>query len=572
MDTKENEKQLTGYPSIDKLWLKYYSKEKITAKISDESLYDYMVSCNKQHLDNVAINYFGNKITYRNFIDKINLCANALIKHEVNKGDIVSLCMLATPEVLILVYAINLIGAVSNFLILNSTEEEMRKQIIRTQSKIIFTSNLAFEKIESASKETVVEKIVNIPVSASMPTFMKAMVNLKQKINNKITWKKFLESGNNKEPIKSTGKGDDLAVIEYTSGTTGESKGVMLTNQSINYSVLNYKEDGVFEFKCGKKFLCIVPPFLAFGLITSMLVPLCIGIELILIPNPDPEETGKNIIKYKPNYFLGGPLHIENLVSNTQIAEMDLSFLEIVAYGGDKKSGQWENEISEFLIAHGVKNELMNGYGLTETGGCFCTTNCKTKLMIPFSHNNIKVCDIDNGNELQYGQEGEIYLSGPTLFKGYYKNSDETAGAILEKNGIRWFKTGDLGVINETGEIKITGRIKRVLWAADESNVIYRVYPMKIEEVINSLNTVEKCGVVGLYNDEKGYLPIAFVILRSKELNHKEVEKDIVDICKNNLSSVHQPYKIIFLDELPITRAGKVDFFKLEELAKKFKL
>lgn len=186
--------------------------------------------------------------------------------------------------------------------------------------------------------------------------------------------------------------------------------------------------------------------------------------------------------------------------------------------------------------------------------------------MIPLARNNVRVCDLDTGEELPFGQEGEIFFSSPSLMTEYFQNSSETADAICEKNGIRWLRTGDLGYVSENGGFHITGRIKRIFWAVGSDNVPFRVYPMEIERVLCTHPSVKTCAVVGLANGERGYLPIAYVVLKDS-VQGNGIEKDLAELCARELHSNAQPYDYRFVAKLPTTSAGKVDFRALERMA-----
>ena len=192
-----NEKELTGYPSIDKPWLKYYSEEAINAPLPDCSMYEYLYDCNKDYLGNTALNYFGRKITYKKLFENIDTVAAALQANGVKKGDIVSVCTLTAPETIYLLYAINKVGAVSNWLGLTSPVQDLHNQLESTDSKLVFVVEMVYDQIVEAAKGTKVEKIVSVPIEYSMPTAIKAAASLKSKhpvLNDiSIKWKSFME-------------------------------------------------------------------------------------------------------------------------------------------------------------------------------------------------------------------------------------------------------------------------------------------------------------------------------------------------------------------------------------------
>ena len=532
-----------------------------------------MIDCTNDRLDCTALCYFDKRITHREFRQRIAVCAGALAAHGVKKGDIVSVCILTMPETLVLLYAINYIGAVCNFLVLNDTEQEMHDKLVLTKSRLLFTVDLAAEKVTKATEGSDVKEIVCIPLASSMPPMVAIGARLKNKIivpDGLIRYKEFLKDGKGITPSVALVDSHDMAVLEYTSGTTGKSKGVMLSNQAINTVSFHYKNSStVFVFQPGEKFLCIVPPFLSIGLVTTLLMPLCVGFELILIPNSDPTQTASNLRKYRPNHFCGGPLHVNNIINDPVIDSMDLSFLSTVAYGGEKCDTNWEQKVSEFFYSHGMKHMLVNGYGLTETAASFCTSTHKTDFMIPFFKNNVMIRDVDTDEALPFEKEGEICVSGPSVMQGYYKRQEATNELMFEQDGIHWMRTGDLGMVTADGAFRVTGRLKRIFWVRAEDNNIYRIYPMAIEEVICRCPGVAHCGVVGMKNQEKGYMPVAFVVPENQGIDQNELQQEIITLTKQELNSVSQPYAIYFLENLPTTRADKVDFQKLEEMVMK---
>ena len=557
------EKELTGYPSIDKPWLKYYSEEALRAKVPECSMYEYMMSRNKESLSDTAINYFGKKITYGQLDEQITKCVKALEGMGIGQGDVVSLNMLSMPETVYLLYAINRLGAICNFLVVNGTIEEMRKQIKTTNSRLVISVDVVADK---ALKAVGADKIpvVIVKLSSSMPVSMSLFKT--KKVTGGMKWTTFIKQGESVGCNYSPAGLDDTAVIEYTSGTTGESKGVLLSNGAGNALAFQYiQTKGLLEFQRKQKFLCIVPPFLSVGLFVALHMPLCGGMEVILSPDSIPEHFVNNLLKYKPNHFICSPLHINNMLLDHRVDKTDLSFIVTASYGGDGANAEWEQTVTDFLHRHGCKYGLIKGYGLTEMASTFGTKGHLTEGMIPLVKNNIKVLDLDSGEELPYGMEGEICVSGPSMMKGYLIHEEETAELIWNENGIRWMRTGDLGCVSEDGCFHITGRIKRILWTLGEDGIITRVYPMKIEEVIAEHSDVKKCAVVGIPNGKKGYLTKAYVISGCSD--EENLRQEIWELCSRKLPQNSQPTEIKFVNELPVTSAGKVDYRELENRA-----
>lgn len=567
------QKKLTGYPSIDKPWLKYYSEEAINAPLPEGSLYEYMTHCNIGREQEVALIYFGKRITHRQLQENIDRCSKALVSCGVKKGDHISLCLLTVPEAAYMLYAVNKIGAVCNFLVLNASEHDLHEQIAACKSKLVVAMDMVIGRIVAASKGTDVERIVSLSVAESMPFPMSVLLRIKSKnkeSSQKVCpWKTFLRNGESSVVPDVKVEADEPAIIEYTGGTTGLPKGVLISNRASNSFSLNHSSaDTVLFFKKGQRYLDILPPFYAYGIFSGMHMPLCVGMENVLAPDPSPKVFPKILMKYRPNHFSCGSMHIDSMLNSPKLQNADLSFIQTAAFGGDKASHEWEEQATKFLKAHGSPYGLSNGYGMTETCGAFCLTTHKVRKMIPYVKNNIKIIDIDTGKELQYGEEGEVCVSGPTLMLGYCNHPQETADAIWEENGIRWMHTGDLGYVTEDGALTISGRIKRIFYSVGDDQITYRVYPMQIESVLSKHHSVKGCSVVGRKDRDRGYVPIAFVVLDGSE-SQKDVLDQLKALCKELLPENAIPYEFRFVESLPLTPVGKVDYRTLEKIAEK---
>lgn len=568
---KENmtERNLTGFPSIDRPWLKYYSEEALNAPLPEGSMYDYMTACNAGRMDETALNYFGRKITHRQLQTEIDRCARALIASGVKPGDAVSLCMLAMPEMIYLLYAVNKIGAIANFLVMSATQQELRGQLAVTGSKLVIALDMAMPQIKEAAGNST--RVISVSLAQSMPLPAAIVYRLKAKQSRAeaVAWREFLASGDQVSlPSCVTGK-ETPAVIEYTGGTTGKAKGVLVSNGAANAIAFQYRvSNNILDFEPGQRFLNILPPFLAYGIFLGGHMALCTGLEEVLCPDPTPAHFPAQFMRYRPNHFSGGPLHIEALMKSKKVRQMNLSFLRVAAYGGDAMSQEWEQTATQFLIAHHSPYGLLKGYGMTETAATLCFSTNRVPEMIPLPRNNIKVLDIDTGKELGYDQDGEICVTSPTLMIGYYKNEDATKEIIFEENGVRWLRTGDLGHITPEGYFHLTGRIKRIFWGIGPDNTPYRIYPMEIERVLCTCPEVENCAVIGKPNGERGYLPIAYVV-STPSADQIRLEGQLRRLCEKELHGNAVPYAYHFIDKLPATPAGKVDYRTLEQMAAK---
>ena len=569
------EKKLIGYPSIDQPWLKYYSDEAdIQASLSpDCSMIDFLRRCSADSLGFTALNYFGAKISYGALFKMVDQAASALQQLGVKSGDIVSLCCLNTPEFVTLLYAVNKVGAVSNWLGQTSPVSDLREQLSSTETRLVFAVDLACDLIKEASRGTKVETIIFVPLGASMPPLIKLLYGLKSR-NKKpdaMSWETFLDSSGGAAPQAVEVKGDDLAMIEYTGGSTGMPKGVMLSNKNLNSYYINFNRTnncGLSYYHDADKYLACVPLFLAFGVSASCHGPLCHGMELLLAPDPKPDTLGKLILHGKPNHIAAGRVQIDGFVHAAKKKELDLSYIHSIMYGGEASNKSWEQEIKNILRRNQMEAPVLNGYGMTECSACILVaTKNNDEGLIPLGNVNAKITDPDDPHtELGYDTEGELCLSSDTVMMGYYQNETATEEVIFEENGQRWLRTRDLAKISPEGEILLTGRIKRIYHKLSPEKVDVRVYPMRIEECISGDPDVEKCAVVGIKNDETAYRTMAYVIPKTGADHQGNLEQQIVRRCRTELPESHVPDEYVFLDDFPLTRAGKIDYRALENM------
>ena len=569
----------TGYPSIEKPWMKYYTGNARKSLNPDCGMYTFLRRCNTSHMNLTALNYFGTKISYKSLFEHIDQMAIALQKYGVKKGDFISLCGLNTPEFVYLLYAINKVGAISNWLGLTSPVSDLREQLAFTESELVFAIDLALDKIKEAAQNTRIKKIIPVPFGASMPPALRLLYGLKSHPSNSNTlvWKAFLHSvGNNTaESVKVAG--NELAMIEYTGGSTGTPKGVMLSNYALNSHYISFcktNDYGILSFKTAEKILSGVPIFLVFGMCACFHSPLCHSLQLILAPDPSPEAMTDRILKSKVNHIMCGRLQIDALVSKSDKRLTDLSFIHMIMYGGEETNKNWEMQVLARLNRHNLSAPLLNSYGMSETAaGVLIAPDNDTDGLIPCADVNVKIINPENAlAEYKYGEEGELCISTPQMMSGYYKNAAETKEVFFEESGIRWLRTRDLAMITSDGIIHITGRIKRIYHKLSPEQVDVRVYPMRIEEVILEKSGVEKCAVVGVKDDQTAYRTIAYVILQNPEVDTQNIKKEIDTLCRTRLPESHVPDEYVIVNEFPLTRAGKTDYRELEKQAKKGRL
>lgn len=567
----------TGYVSLDKPWLKYYGEELIKEELPQRTIYEYLLSKNSENLDKYAIEYFGNKYTYRELIKKIDETADSFVTLGVKKGDVVTICMPTTPEMVFIFYALSKLGAVSNMIDLRKSAKEIEEYTNEVNSKIFVTSDLIESKIKNIKSNTSVEHVIKISAYESFTPVLTSVLKLKDIIGGKkiekndfIKWNSFIKLGKKNSFTAPINYESDLPVaIVHTGGTTGKSKGVILSNENINKCARQCETSGL-NFSDKGTWLDIMPPFIVYGVGNGLHLPLSMGMKVILMPKFDPTKYDDILLKHKPNYMAGVPSHYGYLLDSKKLDGVDLSFIKTPIVGGDKMDYNLEEQVNEFLKDHNCKSKIIKGYGMSEVDAAVsvCVSNEVNKLKsvgIPLSQTNMGVFDPETDEELTWNQDGEIRISGPNVMLGYYNNPEEENKVLHNINGERWVYSGDLGHFDEDGNLFVHGRYKEMIIRPDG----FKVYPSSIEDVIMMHGFVSECKVVGCrdYNESQGELPKAFIILK-KEFDEDMKEKilaEIKQLCQNNLAEYSLPFDYEIRSSLPVTSIGKIDTLALKK-------
>ena len=512
------EKELTGYPSIDKPWLKYYTEEAINAKLPECTIYEYLWENNKDYPKNVALNYFDRKITYGEVFANIDKATKAYSALGLQNGDIVTVCAVTIPETIYSFYGLNRLGVVCNMVDPRTSAEGIREYIKEVDSKIVITIDVAYPKIVDAIKGTSVEKIVVISPADSLPQPKKFLYKAFKatKIPNdniNIKWNELSAIGAENEPAIVAYKKNTPCVIVHTGGTTGVPKGVMLSNDNMNAAAFQAIIAG-FDFKREHSWLNIMPPFIAYGVGNGLHLPLVVGMEVILIPSFNPDEFADLLNKYHPNHMVGVPSHYGNIIGSPKMNNQDLSYVIAPVVGGDAMDISLEIETNKFLDEHNCTYPVCKGYGMSEVAAavCACSSHECNKIGsvgTPWPKTIMAAFDLSTGKELGYNQEGEICITGPNTMIGYYNNEAETNNVIKQHDdGLMWVHSGDVGYIDEDGFVFIKDRIKRVIIRHDG----FKVFPSLIEKTVDTNdNVVSNCAVgVADTSHSQGKLPIVF--------------------------------------------------------------
>ena len=561
------EKKMTGYPSIDKPWLKYYSEDAINAPLPKGTAYEYLLEKNKDALSDTALIYFKRKISYGKLFEYIDKAAVAFSTLGVKKGDIVALALPNIPENIYCMYGLNKLGAIADMIDLRSRGDTFLHYLKESEATVAVICTLFAENTFEILSQTNIKQLVVVSPFDSLYAPMRTLIKIKaDKIDMPdcaMDWKAFMRLSDN--GADTVGAADDVACIFHTSGTTGTPKGVMLSNNAFNAMALNIKGSGL-RCVAGEVMMNQVPPFLAYNALCTTHLSLVEHFKMILLPDYRPDRFAINTLKLKPNYIVAGPADWSNFLTEPALKgkSVDLSFLLSLISGSDSMSQKGKDAVNALIQKNGCTVKIQEGYGMTEIGAGACANvpqrNIDGSVGIPLPFNNFCIYDNENDKELPYGVSGEICMSGPTVMKGYYKMPEETANVLRKhKDGTLWLHSGDLGYINEDGNIYLEGRLKRIIIRHDG----IKVSPFSLEKTIMKHKNVSECCVVGKFDEEHqmGQVPAAFIVL--KENDYKTVA-EVKQLCEKEQSADYLPHSYEVLESLPLTPNGKVDYRALE--------
>ena len=551
------------YPSVCKPWLKYYSEEALNVQLPECSMYEYFYRNSKAYLSDVALVYFGKKITYTELFSNIKKIALHLHNLGVSKGDVVTIMSMQTPETIACIYALNYLGATANLVYITVSSQELLCSIKNTESKALIILNVALPKTEEIKNELNVPVVI-VSVSDSMPAALKFGYNLKNKIP-KNAYCRITDILSNNE-IESDPSSDSSlpAVIVYTSGTTGQPKGVMLSSYNLNSLAIQCTVAGK-HYKHNETTLLYLPPFTGYG-IAMLHLALVFGVKITLQLKLDAESLIKAFKKTKPNRIAAGPSFMDAFLNSTS---GDLSYFYDCTGGGDSLSKEKEEEINQFLLKHNSKAKYTTGYGMTELASAVCMQMNQIykpgSLGIPLPKANIKIVDTKTKEELGIGQTGEMCFSAPNIMLGYYNNPSATEDVIeLDVAGNRWIHTGDLGYVDEDGFVFFKGRMKRISLVKDSNGTVLKLFPERIEELFEQQPHIVACGVIVRPDNERLNKSIAF-IEKDNDISEGNAISMLSSIAQEWLPEHLRPSEILVVNKMPLTEIGKIDYGTLEK-------
>ena len=553
----------------EKPWLKYYGDVPESLNYFNGSMYDYLKDTASKNEKRSAYSFYGNEVTFKSFMKKIDKVASALKEFNIVENECVTICMPNTPESFALIYAINKIGAICNIIHPLSSTSDIERALKETNSSIIFCSDVAMPK----ARHIKVKHFIMVPTSESLGKILKTLYNIKSSLNMKLeegmlTWNEFLNYGVSEDTYVKRDPNSPAAII-YSGGTTGKPKGIIISNA--NFNAMALQTANLCEYiRPGYSVLSALPIFHVFGLALCTHTCLVAGMKCIIVPQLNTKKINKELRKYKPSVYPAVPSLLKMSMNDSDPGSNAFKDIKVVVVGGDYLSPQVKNEYEEYLKTHGSSAVVKVGYGLSEACGfCCCTAqvdekhvnNHKGTLGIPNPDMIVKIFEPDSDVEKSVGDVGEICITGPTLMMGYINEDEETKKTlVIHNDGRTWLHTGDLGYMDKDGFIFYTSRLKRMIITNG-----YNVYPIELEDIINKCKYVDTCTVVGIPHKIKSQTPKAVIVLKSNVQDTLEVREEIRRYCYKNIAKYAVPTEYEFRTSLPKTAVGKVAYRDLEK-------
>ena len=574
---------LVGYPSIDKPQLQHYDREKYFEEKVKRTVTDQLFTSNKENLLYTAIDFLGNEIKFHELFNNIKDLVRSLSRLGVGEGSYVTLCLTSIPEATYSFYAMGYLGSVGIFIPPYVDTKKMVSDINANNSKVLIVMDVLYDKIKKKLKNTTIEKIIIVPTLNSAAPSIKQVANhisAKAKVKNRkkeILWNDFIAAGKDYPmPEMVPYKKDRPISVVYSSGTSGNIKGILLSHDSYQNSVLSYPVIGV-SLRKGQKLYHVIPDWTSTGTSTCMHLPLVYGSCVFIDPRYNADVFAENISKNNINYVIGKTSLFEGFTKEENIQDRKFSDLRYPYVVGTPITNKLIKKIEKIYNEHGCFVGILIAYGSCENGAAISTETPATghkpgSVGVILPGINVMIVD-DDGNELPYGQRGHIMVLSPCRMIKYHNNDKLTEEYwFVDKNDLKWSKTGDIGYVGTDGILYYCGR-------ANDYSVINneKIYNFDIKKIIMEDGLVTDCEVVSKEIDNENYL-CAHIIFEDGIYNFKKSELIIrkrITAIQERLYEEYQnnnmvPEYIKIRLEFPTARSTKRDMPAIKKENKGF--
>ena len=555
-------------------WRAYYGNTPANLKYPNCTMYQLLSATAKQYPQNTAYVFQGKKTSFHQFMARIDAAAQGLTAMGIGKGDKVTICMPNSPQALDCFYALNRIGAIANMIHPLSAAGEIAFYLNFSKSKAILTLDQFYKKVTSILPEVQQECTVLVAqIQDELPFPLNLLYPMTK---GGQSWKDLPKQGVTywRDVVRQQAvlpaddmTADECAAILYSGGTTGTSKGIMLSSRNFNALGMQTIAASGFGSVAGMKMLSVMPVFHGFGLGIGIHTALIGGATCILLPQFNIKTYAQTLIKDKPNLIPGVPTLFEALLRAEDLKGQDLSFLKGIFSGGDSLSPELKKKVDTFLKEHGCAEQIREGYGTTECVTASCLTPKdyarSGSIGVPFPDVYYKIVTPGTTEEVDANIEGEICISGPTVMLGYMDNEEETVSTLRRHgDGRIWLHTGDLGHMDQDGFVYFRQRIKRMIITSG-----YNVYPSQLENIIDGHEKVLLSCVIGVKDAYRGQRIRAYVVPMPGIEPSEELKNEILTHCARHIAKYALPRELVWRTELPKTLVGKVAYRVLEEEA-----
>ena len=555
-------------------WRAYYGNTPANLKYPNCTMYQLLSATAKQYPQNTAYVFQGKKTSFAQFMTRIDAAAQGLTAMGISKGDKVTICMPNSPQALDCFYALNRIGAIANMIHPLSAAGEIAFYLNFSKSKAILTLDQFYQKVTSILPEVQQECTVLVAqIQDELPFPLNLLYPMTK---GGQSWKDLPKQGVTywRDVVRKQATlpaddmtADECAAILYSGGTTGTSKGIMLSSRNFNALGMQTIAASGFGSVAGMKMLSVMPVFHGFGLGIGIHTALIGGATCILLPQFNIKSYAQTLIKDKPNLIPGVPTLFEALLRAEDLKGQDLSFLKGIFSGGDSLSPELKKKVDTFLKEHGCTEQIREGYGTTECVTASCLTPKdyarSGSIGVPFPDVYYKIVTPGTTEEVDANIEGEICISGPTVMLGYMDNEAETASTLRRHgDGRIWLHTGDLGHMDQDGFVYFRQRIKRMIITSG-----YNVYPSQLENIIDGHEKVLLSCVIGVKDEYRGQRIRAYVVPMPGIEPSEDLKNEILAHCAQHIAKYALPRELVWRTELPKTLVGKVAYRVLEEEA-----
>lgn len=542
---------------MDYPWLQHYPLEiPASMEYPNKSLFSFLEETVRHYPHAVAMDFLGKKITYHSLLLKVYRFAHILKKLGVKKGDRVAIMLPNCPQSVIAYYGTLAMGAVVVQVNPLYVERELKHQLRDSGAKVIVALDLLYSRVMAVRKETDLRYLLITSISASLPFPKNLLYSLrlkKDRMKPTVTYndtvlslEEWMRQSSDLPIEEPADPGEDLALLQYTGGTTGLAKGVMLTHANLVANTLQAKA-WLHEMKeSEEKILAALPLFHVYGMTVVMNLSIFIGGQMILLPKFEAGQVLETIAQKKPTLFPGAPTMYIAILHHPKVESYDISSIKACISGSAALPFEVQQRFEQL-----TGGRLVEGYGLTEASPVTHANPVWGRrkngtIGLPWPDTECQIIHLETGDPLPAGEIGELIVKGPQVMKGYWNRPKETNDTLQDG----WLHTGDIAKMDEEGYFQIIDRKKEMIIAGG-----FNIYPREVEEVLYEHPSVQEAAVAGVPDEYRGETVKAWLVLKKG----CEVTKEELDsYCRTKLAAFKVPRIYEFRDELPKTLVGKV--------------